>query len=96
MALFFFTKKHLALYVEHQLVYISQIIISPLSLCKIILVFFVCVCVCVRACVRACVHAYVYIYIYIYAGNESRQKLYKYLHNHGSYGFLLKCIGLMK
>ena len=65
MALFFFTKKHLALYVEHQLVYISQIIISPLSLCKIILVFFMCV------CVRVCVCAYVYIYIYIYAGNES-------------------------
>ena len=80
MALFFFTKKHLALYVEHQLVYISQTIISPLSLCKIILVFFMCV----RACVRACVHIYIYyiykyiyyiyiyyIYIYIYAGNES-------------------------
>ena len=73
MALFFFTKKHLALYVEHQLVYISQTIISPLSLCKIILVFFM--------CVRACMHIYIiyiyiyiyilYIYIYIYAGNES-------------------------
>ena len=63
MALFFFTKKHLALYVEHQLVYISQIFISPLSLCKIILVFFM--------CVRACVHMCIYIYIYIYAGNES-------------------------
>ena len=67
MALFFFTKKHLTLYVEHQLVYISQIIISPLSLCMIIFVFFMCV------CVRACVHMYIYIYIYIYiyAGNES-------------------------
>ena len=75
MALFFFTKKHLALYVEHQLVYISQIIISSLSLCKIILVFFMCVRACMRACVRACVHMYICIYIYIYiyicAGNES-------------------------
>ena len=60
---------------EHQLVYISQTIISPLSLCKIILVFFMCV----RACVRACIYIYIlyiyilylYIYIYIYAGNES-------------------------
>ena len=76
MALFFFTKKHLALYVEHQLVYISQTIISPLSLCKIILVFFMCV----RACVRVYIYIiyiniyiiYIYIiYIYIYAGNES-------------------------
>ena len=43
---------------------------------------------------RVCVRAYTYL-----AGNESSgsaQKLYKYLHNHGSYGFLLKCIGLMK
>ena len=67
---------------EHQLVYISQIFISPLSLCKIILVFFMCVRACVRACMRACVHACIcvyiyiyiyniYIYIYIYAGNES-------------------------
>ena len=58
MALIFFTKKHLVLYMEHQLVYISQTIISSLSIRKIILVFFVC------ACVHACVHVYVYIYIF--------------------------------
>ena len=54
MALIFFTKKHLVLYMEHQLVYISQTIISSLSIRKIILVFFVC----------AYVHVYVYIYIF--------------------------------
>ena len=78
MALFFFTKKHLALYVEHQLVYISQIFISPLSLCKIILVFFMCVRACVRACVHACICVYIYIYIYIYIYN-----IYIYIYMQG-------------
>ena len=62
MALFFFTKKHLVLYMDHQLAYISQTIISSLSIRKITLVFFAC------ACVHACVHVYVYIYIHIWQG----------------------------
>ena len=52
--------------------------------------YFGVLCVCMRACV--CIYTYL-------AGNESpgsAQKLYKHLNSHGSYGFLLKCIGLMK